>query len=148
MKIFTRNIKANLIALAVGLVVFVGLQALSMTVLHDDYVFGWLGDNKYSYVWVLAAVMIVFDQTLISYFLTFGTILGACIGKFLGDYLEEKTLAKITPDMDLGQVSMIIDHAHKGVFIYWFTVFICLIVGIVLSVILGKRRKRHLAETQ
>ena len=88
MNIFTRNIKAKLIALAVGLMVFVGLQALSTTVLHDDYVFGWLGDNKYSYVWVLAAVMIVFDKTLISYILMFGTVFGALLGKFLGDYLE------------------------------------------------------------
>ncbi len=143
MNVFTRNIKAKLIAFAVGLVVFVGLQVFSMTVMKDDYVFSWLGENKYSYVWVLAAVMIIFDQTLISYILMFGTILGACIGKFLGDFLEERTLAKITPDMDSGQVSMIIDHAHKGIFMYWYTVFGCLVIGIVLSIILRKRRDRR-----
>ena len=141
MKILTRNIKGKLLALAIGIVFFGGLQIFSMTVAKDDYVFGWLGENKYSYVWVLAAVMIVFDQTVISYILMLGTIIGALIGKFLGDFLEKLTLAKITPDMDLGQVSMIIDHAHKGVFIYWFTVFICLIIGIVLAVILKKRHQ-------
>lgn len=147
MNIFTRNIKAKLIALAVGLVVFVGLQMFSMTVMKDDYVFSWLGENKYSYVWVLAAVMIVFDQTLISYILMFGTVFGALIGKFLGDYLNEKSIAKITPDMDNGLQARL--RYHYGVFIYWFTVFICLVIGIVLSVILSKRRKRKLyAPTQ
>lgn len=147
MKIFTRNIKGKLIALAIGIVFFGGLQIFSMTIAKDDYVFGWLGENKYSYVWISAAVMIVFDQTIMSYILMLGTILGALIGKFLGDFLEAQTLAKITPDMDHGQAAMIIGHAHKGIFMYWFTVLVSLALGIVVA-LFQHQRKRELAKAQ
>ena len=65
MNVFTRNIKAKLVAFAVGLAVFVGLQALSMTVMKDFYVFEWLGREKYGHIWITALLLIIFDRTLI-----------------------------------------------------------------------------------
>lgn len=147
MNVFTRNIKAKLIALAVGLVVFVGLQVFSMTVMKDVYVFEWLGREKYGYVWVTALLLIIFDRTLVSYFVTLGAPLGAVIGQFLGDYLEEKSLAKITPDMDDDIRHNLLEHSHHGVFTFYATVLICLVIGTALSMILRKRRDRRQENT-
>ena len=143
MNVFTRNIKAKLVAFAVGLAVFVGLQALSMTVMKDFYVFEWLGREKYGHIWTTALLLIIFDRTLVSYFVTFGAPLGAVAGQFLGDYFEERSLAKITPDMDDDIRHNLLEHSHHGVFIFYATVLICLVIGIVLTVILRKRRERR-----
>lgn len=41
MNIITRNIKGKMIALAVGLVIFIGLHVLFVTVLKDVNLFEW-----------------------------------------------------------------------------------------------------------
>lgn len=139
--IITRNIKGKLIALAVGLVVFIGLHVLSVTVLKDVYLFEWLARERYCYIWAAVIALILFDQTLISYFVTFGTLGGAFLGQYLGDYLWERNLAKITPDMTnemKHHLSM-----HKGVFIFAIVVLCSLIAGIICTACISARRKKH-----
>lgn len=134
--IITRNIKGKIIALAAALVVFIGLHALSVTAFKDVYLFEWLARARYCYVWAASVLLILFDQTLVSYFVTFGTLCGAFIGQYLGDYLEAKNLAKITPDMSNEMKHHL--SLHYGAFIFALVVLCSLIAGIICA-IRGKR---------
>lgn len=139
--IITRNIKGKLIALAVGLVVFIGLHVLSVTVLKSVYLFEWLARARYCYIWAAVVLLILFDQTLISYFVTFGTVCGAFIGQYLGDYLEAKNLAKITPDMSNDMKYYL--SLHQGAFIFAIVVLCSLVAGIICAVCVSVRRRKR-----
>lgn len=140
--IITRNIKGKLIALAFGLVIFIGLQILSVTTLKDVYLFEWLARERYCYyIWAAVIVLIFFDQTLISYFVTFGTVCGAFIGQYLGDYLEAKNLAKITPDMSNEMVYHL--SYHYGAFIFAGIVLGFAVVGIICALCISARHRKR-----
>lgn len=142
--IFTRNIKGKAIALAVTVVVYLGLQLLSMTVLSKFYLFEWMSRRIYCCTWIPAVVLIAFDKTLISYFVTFGNLAGTIIGQLLGDIIEAHQKSLITPDMDNSEIYLMT--MHQGVFI-WSIIFTASIaVGIVLNIIFGKRKKRLTAQ--
>lgn len=143
--ILTSNLKGKLIALSVGLVVYVGLQVLSMTVLKNVYVFEWMGRSRYCYTWISALLLILFDKTLISYFVTFGTLFGTIIGQYLGDFLCEQKMALITPDMSAEQQYYL--SLHHGVLIFAVTVLISVAVGIVLNIILRKPKNKPATAT-
>lgn len=134
--IITRNIKGKVIALAVGLVVFIGLQVLSVTALKDVYPFDWLARERYCYIWAAVILLILFDRTIISYFVTFGTLCGAFLGQYLGDYLWKRNLAKITPDMTNDMKHHL--SLHQGVFIFAIVVLCSLVAGIIVAIISKK----------
>lgn len=137
-----RDLKGKLIALAVGLVVFIGLQALSVTVLKDVYLFEWLARARYCYVWAAVVVLILFDQTLISYFVTIGTLCGAFVGQYLGDYIEARNLAKITPDMSDDMKNAILCNSHPGAFIFAAIVLGFAVIGIICRIAVSASRRR------
>lgn len=139
--IITRNIKGKIIALAVGLVVFIGLQLLSVTALKNVYLFEWLARARYCYIWAAVVLLILFDQTLVSYFVTFGTLCGAFIGQYLGDFLYKRNLAKITPDMSADMKHYL--SLHQGAFIFAIVVLCSLIAGIIFTIISKRTKNRE-----
>lgn len=140
MSIITRNIKGKLIALAVGLVVFIGLHLLSVTALKGVYLFEWLAQERYCYyILAVVIVLIFFDQTLVSYFVTFGTVFGAFVGQYLGDYLREQNMAKITPDMSNEMVYHL--SCHQGAFIFAGIVLGFAVVGIICKIVSSAFRR-------
>lgn len=143
--IITRNIKGKIIALAVALVVFIGLHVLSVTALKDVYLFEWLARARYCYIWAVAVLLILFDQTLISYFVTLGTVCGAFIGQYLGDYLEERNTAKITPNMSNEMKHYL--SQHQGVFIFAIVVLGFAAAGVICKVIVSASRRRKSRQT-
>lgn len=130
--IITRNIKGKNIALAVGLVIFIGLHVLSVTLLNDVYLFEWPARARYCYIRAAVILLILFDQTLVSYFVTFGTLCGAFIGQYLGDYLYKQNIAKITPDMSNEMKHHL--SIHHGALIFALVVLCSLIAGIICAV--------------
>lgn len=138
--IFTRNLKNKGITLAVGVVVYLGLQILSMTLLNSVYTFEWMGRNLYCYTWVLALVLIVFDKTVMAYFVTFGTLIGTAVGEILGNYIRDWQMNHITPDMTEIDI-MMIRSSHQGVFIWGIILLSSIAVGIIAEIIRGRRGK-------
>ncbi len=59
--------------------------------------------NHYCYTWKAALALIVFDKTILSYCVTFGTLIGTIIGELLGTFLRNIQMSGITPDMDEGE---------------------------------------------
>lgn len=47
--ILTRNIYGKLSTLVIGIIIYLGLQIFSMTLLREMYVFGWMADHLYCF---------------------------------------------------------------------------------------------------
>lgn len=139
--IFKRNLKARLIALVVCVAAYVVMWSLSANALNDIYVFKWMARHS-SYIFgaVIAVLLIFFDKSLIAYFSTFGTACGSVVGQYLGDHLRAKNVALITPDMSAQQQHLMSE--HNGVFIMWGVWFGFLVLGVILNVIIGFKKKR------
>lgn len=108
-----------------------------MTLLHKVYTFGWLTDHFYCYTWIAVIVLIAFDQTRLSYFVTFGNVCGAIVGEFLGEFIMEQRMNQITTDMTVDEIEW--RRLNYGVFIWFITFIAFLIVGIVVNIILNKK---------
>lgn len=141
--ILTRNIKGKLIALAIGVITYLGLQILSMTLLNRVYTFGWMADHLYCYTWIPALLLIVFDKTFLSYFVTFGSLAGTVIGEFVGSSIREQRMSQITSDMKVEEIHE--RSLHYGVLIWLVTIITFIAIGIMFSIFLNKRKKQAAA---
>lgn len=137
--IFTRNLKNKAITLIASAAVFGILYLLSMTLLNKVYLFEWTARNLYCYVWAIAAVLIVFDKLIVSYFVTFGNLIGILIGQFLGDFIRSQRMKLITPETT-SDVEYFLSY-HYGAFIWAITILVCLAAGIVAQIISSRRKK-------
>ena len=143
---FMRNIKNKSITFAVCIGIYIVLQLLSSTILNDIYTFEWMARNLYCYTWLPVIVLIVFNKTLMAYFITIGNLVGTIIGELLGSFLREKKMSEITSDMNGSEIAL--RSYHQGVFIWLITLLIFFLVGLVLSIILSILKKRnHTAST-
>lgn len=141
--IFTRNPRKKLIAFITAVIVYLGLQVLSMTALSEVYTFKWMADHLYCYTWISVLVLIAFDCTSLSYYITFGNLVGTIIGELLGSFIREQRMSKITPEMNVEEVHE--RSIHYGVLICLITIIAFLVVGIIINIILSKRRKQATA---
>lgn len=133
--------KKKIISLIVGFIVYLSMQILSMTLLRDMYVFGWMADHLYCYTWVAVIVLIAFDQTLLSNFVTFGTVCATIVGEFLGRFIQERRMSQITNNMTADEIELLC--INYGVLPIWFIAFaISVIVGIVINIILNKKARQ------
>lgn len=141
--IFSRNPRKKLIAFITAVIVYLGLQVLSMTALSDIYTFKWMADHLYCYTWISVFVLIAFDCTSLSYFVTFGNLIGTIVGELLGGFIKEERMGDITTEMEAGEIHE--RSIHYGVLIWLITIIAFLAVGIIVNIILSKRRKQTTA---
>lgn len=141
MNIFTRNLKNKGIALGICGGVYLVLMLLSATLLNSTYMFGWMSENSHCYTWVLALAFIVFDKTVLAYFVTFGNLIGDVVGHVLGDILKSIAWSKVTPDMDDGTIYL--STAHQGVFIWGIILFVSIVLGIIAEIIIHNKKRKN-----
>ncbi|MDE7363110.1 MAG: hypothetical protein K2N38_14395 [Oscillospiraceae bacterium] len=137
---FTHNIKNKIIALIIGAIIFGGLQVLSMTALKDVYLFDWLGRRLYCYVWIPVIWFTLFNKLAVSYSITLGNLAATITGELLGGYIRGIRMERITPETPSDQVYFL--SGHDGVFIWAAVLAVCVVVGIIIEWIIGKRKKR------
>lgn len=116
--------------------VYMLIYYLSYRLFRID-IFLWTADNKYCYIWILSFLFIIFRKYILSYCVTFGNICGIFIGQYLGDYIRNIRMEKITPYSTVEQkwnLSM-----HYGVAIWITVILIFLIIGLVASKIINKK---------
>lgn len=131
--------KEQLISLAIGVIIYLTLQIISATVLSGVYMFGWMASHLYCYTWIAVIVLIALDQTLLSYFVTFGNLCGTIIGEFLGGFIRDKRMSEVTPDMTIEQIEM--RRIHYGVLIWLITLAVFLIVGLAVKIVQNRKAK-------
>lgn len=142
--IFTRDLKNKAIALGVCGGVYLVLMLISATLLNSIYTFEWMSRNSYCYTWVLALAVIVFDKTVLAYFVTFGNLIGTVTGQILGDIIREVKLSNITHDMSEIDI-MMIESSHEGVTIWGIILFASIVLGIIAEIIIHTKKRKKLA---
>ncbi len=118
------------------LIYYLSYRVLSYRIFYIE-LFVWMAENKYCYIWILSFLFILFRKYILSYCVTFGNILGIFIGQYLGDYIRNIRMEKITPFSTVEQkwyLSM-----HYGVAIWIIVILIFLIIGLVVSRIINKK---------
>ncbi len=131
----------KIIALLVCIAAYVVMKILSSTVLGEVYIFKWMSQNRsFFFGAVIAIIPILFNKPLIACFATLGTFFGGVSGQLIGDYIYDKNVAMITPDMTVEQQAHL--SYHRGFAILGCVWFGFLALGVVLSVIIGLVKKR------
>lgn len=143
--IFKKNIRGRFVAFFVCIGVYILLQVLSSTLLNDIYIYEWMARNHYCYTWLPVIVLVVFNQTIMSYFITAGNLIGTIIGDLLGNYLREQRMNGITSDMDSGEVML--RSYHHGVFIWIIVLLVFTVIGLVLSIVRRVLKKHNRANS-
>lgn len=103
---------------------------------NSHYLFEWIIHNKVFYIAVaLIAVLITFLQKNIGYSITLGNICGLFLGRFMGDYIRNQSMLKITEDMSAQKKYEL--SQDYGVFI-WIE---CILASIIISLIIELIKK-------
>ena len=113
---------------------------LIITVLFfpNDYLFEYALSRAYLFLWVIAGVL-AYSRPILGYTISLANFFGVIGGQFLGDILRKNNLAKITPDMDPGQVAHL--WLHRGFQIWIFTVLSSIALYFIISLLMSKLKK-------
>jgi|GEM_PF-1767761 len=123
-----KNIAKRFAVWAVILLPFLLFWIFGKTLGKDIYVFEWMSDNNFWYVWIIVCILLLFRQDIAAVFLSAGSAIGILLGHFLGGFLNELSMKKITSDMPPEEIDRL--SQHDGVFIWIVTLFVALIIGI------------------
>lgn len=133
------------------------ISAVISELLKDAYLFGWVVHPRiigkfglYFGVWgfpfwvlgAIALILLAFGRKYAAYGVTLGNLAGLVAGHFLGELHYAAQLAKITPDMDEGEIGAMLCHANDGAFIWLYTSLAFLAAGLVLDWLLKRRAAR------
>lgn len=138
--ILTRNPRKKIICGIICAIVYIGLQALSMTIFKDVYTFGWLADHLYCYTWISAAVLIVLDKRRLAYCVIFGNLSGTLIGEVMGLFIMDWRMNGITAGMKADEIEY--RSTHYGVLIWLAVLVLFIAAGTPAEIINSKNAKK------
>lgn len=127
-----------------AVILFFSLMFLVSKLLEDIYLFGWITHEQYPLYWMgtIALFVLSFGERCAACGVTLGNLAGLIAGHFLGELHYAAQLAKITPDMDEGEIGAMLCHANDGAFIWLYTSLAFLAAGLVLDWLLKRRAAR------
>lgn len=135
-------IRQNKLLLAsLYLLPFLILYIISALALNELYLFKWLLDRWYLFVWMIAVILAYRQKHFIAISLTIGSILGVPLGQFCGDIVRNHNIQGITASMSPEEVAK--RHLHPGVPIWIITVLLSVLVGIILESHYKKSRETY-----
>ena len=105
-------VKDAAIRCAVVLLPFAALAVLTELFLEDVYLYSWMYDNRYCYLWLAAALFALFDKRALAYIFSYGDLFAIILGSFISDRLHDYTVSLITEDMS-NQMKVYL-HLHRG----------------------------------
>jgi len=133
-KVFIKiNLNKLWLFIFLQLLSFVILYILGNTVLQNVYLIKWAAHNYFLFIWILVIIFSLLQKKYISFAITIGNLIGIIIGQLLGDMIRNKRILMINDAMDEGQ-KYFLSH-HYGAFIWFITVIIFLVTGIILEII-------------
>lgn len=129
--------------LSIEIISFGLIFLLALTVFREEYLFGWLTHNWTFYLSLcaIALVMIGWKKPNLSLWVSAGIVVGVFIGNFLGKWIEQNNISKITKNMDAQQIAML--RRNPGFFI-WIGIIV-LAFGIGLFIQIKTKRKENKA---
>lgn len=101
---------------------------------NSHYLFKWIAHNKVIYIAVaLIAILITFFRKNIGYFITLGNICGLFLGRFIGDYIKNQSMLRITEDMSSQTKYQL--SKHYGVFIWIYCILISILISLIIELV-------------
>lgn len=119
--------------------VFGALYVAPRTYFDGLYLFEWTARHRYLYIWAAAVILAFAGRGYLSFALTAGNAAGIFCGQFMGDWIRENNMLKITPGMDAGTAYQL--QHHPGVEIWLSVILSFLLVSIIMHKIRMKRRQ-------
>ena len=122
------------------LIIFGMIYYLGVKTFKDEYLFQWVVHNyKFFFVMIsIPIIIILFNQKILSSFVSAGITLGIFIGNFGGEILRNINLNKIVEGMTQEEIYML--RSHKGFYIMMVTIIIFTAFGIIFQIKANKQK--------
>ena len=124
--------------------ILLGLLLLTIlaahTILNSEYLFGWLVHRWYRPLFFVFApffILVITRKRNLATLWALGSICGLFLGNYLGEFIRQRNIAKITADMGAEQIHRL--HHHPGVEIWLGTLMVFVIIGVALTYRTRKR---------
>ncbi|MDF2511567.1 MAG: hypothetical protein K0S04_1433 [Herbinix sp.] len=127
---------------AVAEIIVLGIVILlAITVLQDEYLFGWAAHNWifYSVLGAIVLLLTFLNKIIVSFCMTAGITLGIFIGSFLGNVIKISNESKIIEGMT-GEEIYRLRH-HPGFEIWMGIILLSIVVGFIVQLIVTKKRR-------
>lgn len=143
-----RNYVIAFISAVVFIIGYSICKLIFSTVPTFSYTAEWTARHYFLFVWVFAILCAILNYTYTSLTITVGCFLGIVLGDVIGQNIIESNWNEINQLTSNG-ISVSIEtlnqaNYHKGVFIWFFTILISLVIGLTVD----KLRKRRLKLTK
>ncbi len=115
----------NLTYSLLSLLPFLMIYLLSKTIFNNYYLFEWTASHLYLYTWLIAIVLILSKKYSYALMLSLANFFAVFIGQFVGDYLKQLNMAKITTTNDAETIAHLSN--HHGFEIYLSLILITMI---------------------
>ena len=131
--------KRGILTAGLHLLPFLILYIVSAIALQEVYLFKWMYDRWYLFIWLPAAILAYYSKYYESVSITMGCMVGIFLGQLLGDFLRNRNMHLITDVMSEEEKAGL--YAHHGFIIWLITFLIVTFLGIIMGHM--KRRKFH-----
>lgn len=115
------------------LIIFGMIYYLGINAFKGEYLFNWLVHNYKFFICMISVPLIIalFNQKLLSSFISAGIFIGVFVGNFGGKILRNINLNKIVDKMTQEEIYML--RTHRGFYIMIVIIIIFSILGIVFQ---------------
>lgn len=139
-KFSTDLIIKRLILVLVCFVPFAVLYVITEMFLQDVYLFEWIVDNNFLYLWVLTSLFAVFGKKIIAISVSYLSILVIPIISFIDEYYIALRKSQITADMTNEELYYV--SYHSGAYVWIISVIVLIILSSIISFVLKKRKNK------
>ena len=124
-----------------GIFILAIIVLLSFTILNSEYLFGWIARNWkfYLLLTVIALLLLLLNQRLASAFMSIGIAIGIFAGNFFGKSIKILNEGKIVEGMKQEEIWRL--RHHPGFEIWIIIILLFIIIGIVMEIIVSRKRK-------
>lgn len=108
---------------------------MASTIFKDQYLFNWITFNYKFYIMLilLTLIILLFNQKIISIFLSIGITFGLFISDFIGGFILSNNDKKITKIMSAEEIARL---NQNPAFIYW---IIIIVISLVIALFYKKK---------
>lgn len=117
------------------LMLFFTTFIMASTIFQDQYLFNWITFNYKFYIMLilLTLIILLFNQKIISMFLSIGITLGLFISEFIGGQILNSNIKNINDTMSAQEIARL---NQNPAFIYW---IIIIVISLVIALFYKKK---------
>jgi len=117
------------------LIPFVALFVLTKLVFQELYLLEWMTRHWYLGLWAISFIVALFNQKW-GYVLSLSNFISVVLGQFVGDYIKNQNISKVTSEMSNEQIAHLY---HNPGFRIWLFTFSLIVVIYAVACIIKRR---------